>query len=176
MCRTRCFFRVTLVLPVSEARDAAAGTASASAISTTMSGLPFLRLSLLGMTPVFRIVERALPDAAAGGAGFAFERSIRAGVAAVIDGVTAAHQLCAEIGDGAGRAAGEQAAIAILTLGSAGERALRHQCGEPHACRGAAGPAAAIGVAAGLPQFRRVDAGEADALGLAVMLGAQGVA
>ena len=70
----------------------------------------------------------------------------------------------------------EQAAVAILALGSAGERALRHQCGKPQARRGAAGPVAAIGVAAGLPQFRRVDAGEADALGLAVALCAQGVA
>src|SRR3569833_3381439 len=100
MCRTRCFFRVTLVLPVSDEGDAAAGTASASAISTTMSGLPFLRLSLLGMTPVFRIVERALPDAAAGVAGFAFERSGRAGGAAGGGGGAAARQRGAGSGGG----------------------------------------------------------------------------
>ena len=113
--------------------------------------------------PVGRPLEGAAPQARAFVARGVLLGEVAAAAAHVAHRVALAHQRAADIGDVAGRADGERAAVAVGPLRRAGDRPVRDQRLKPRRGGQAAGPALALGVAAGLRLLRRVDADEADA-------------
>src|SRR6185312_12274353 len=126
----------------------------------------------MALAPVGRALEGAAPQPQALVARGALVGEIAAVAVHEADRIAFAHHDAADVGDAAGRAGRQRAAVTVAAVRCAGDRTLRHQRGEPLARRQAAGASLAARVAAALRLLRRVDADQADALGA----GAQGVA